>query len=224
MLGNAGGSTARALAALYPRSPIDGVEIDPAVTDAARRYLGLGRIPRLHVVTADARAYLRSTGKRYDADRDRRLPAAVHPVPGGDARVLRARALAPDAGRLRRAERRAPARTTAACSTRSRRPFANEFGQAWEWDALRFNSLLFACDGPCHARRARSTRRRGSGRRRRSLVPLFRRDVAASGFRGTVLTDDRAPRRVARPTARSSRTSRAAAGSRTTTCRPRRSC
>ena len=27
----------------------------------------------------------------------------------------------------------------------------------------------------------------------RSLVPLFRRQVSASGFRGTVLTDDRAP-------------------------------
>jgi hypothetical protein len=26
-----------------------------------------------------------------------------------------------------------------------------------------------------------------------SLAPLFRRDVTASGFRGTVLTDDRAP-------------------------------
>ena len=36
------------------------------MTDVARRFLGLGRIPRLRVVTADARAYLRSTGKRYD--------------------------------------------------------------------------------------------------------------------------------------------------------------
>jgi hypothetical protein len=27
----------------------------------------------------------------------------------------------------------------------------------------------------------------------RSLVPLFRRQIAASGFHGTVLTDDRAP-------------------------------
>ena len=43
VLGNAGGSTARALAALYPGVDIDGVELDPKVTDAARRFLGLDR-------------------------------------------------------------------------------------------------------------------------------------------------------------------------------------
>ena len=66
VLGNAGGTTARALAALYPGVAIDGVELDPKVTEVSRRYLGLGAIPGLRVITADARAYLRSTSRRYD--------------------------------------------------------------------------------------------------------------------------------------------------------------
>ncbi|HET7572524.1 MAG TPA: fused MFS/spermidine synthase [Gaiellaceae bacterium] len=66
ILGNAGGTTARALARLYPGVRIDGVEIDPAVTRAARRFMGLGAIPGLRVVTADARPFLRETRARYD--------------------------------------------------------------------------------------------------------------------------------------------------------------
>ena len=67
MLGNAGGTTARAYGAFYPSAHVDGVELDPAVTAAARRYMGLGRIPRLHVFTADARPFLRRTHSRFDA-------------------------------------------------------------------------------------------------------------------------------------------------------------
>jgi spermidine synthase len=67
ILGNAGGTTARAYGVFYPSAHIDGVELDPAVTAAARRYLSLGRIGRLHVITADARPFLRRTHARYDA-------------------------------------------------------------------------------------------------------------------------------------------------------------
>jgi spermidine synthase len=66
ILGNAGGTTARALAHFYPGVQIDGVELDPAVTEAARRYMGLGSIPGLRVVTADARPFLRRTSARFD--------------------------------------------------------------------------------------------------------------------------------------------------------------
>ena len=45
---------------------IDGVEIDPAVTDAGFRFLGLGDNPRLTRHDADARPFLRRTGRRYD--------------------------------------------------------------------------------------------------------------------------------------------------------------
>jgi spermidine synthase len=67
ILGNAAGTTARAYGVFYPSARIDGVELDPAVTAAARRYMGLGRIPRLHVVTADARPFLERTHARFDA-------------------------------------------------------------------------------------------------------------------------------------------------------------
>ena len=65
ILGNAGGTTARALGALYPAAPVDGVELDPAVSGPAA-YLGLGDNPRLRVHTADARPFLRRTNARFD--------------------------------------------------------------------------------------------------------------------------------------------------------------
>jgi spermidine synthase len=191
ILGNAGGSSARALAALYPRVSIDGVEIDPAVTEAARRYLDLSRIPRLHVVTADARAYLRGTKKRYDVIaidvyRQPYIPFQVttreffrevrsHLTPGGCVALNIAR-LPGDRGLL----------DAIAATVRT------ELGQAWDWDALRFNSLLFACKRP--VTRAELVRRVGAvPPPARSLVPLFRSEVRTAGFHGTVLTDDRAP-------------------------------
>jgi spermidine synthase len=66
VLGNAGGTVARAYGVHWPGVEIDGVEIDPDVSEAGRRYLGMGENPRLRVVDADARPYLRRTGRRYD--------------------------------------------------------------------------------------------------------------------------------------------------------------
>ena len=65
MLGNAGGTVARAYARLFPGTRIDGVEIDPVVSKAGRRFLGM-RNPRLRVVDEDARPFLRRTTARYD--------------------------------------------------------------------------------------------------------------------------------------------------------------
>jgi MFS family permease len=191
VLGNAGGTTARALTALYPGVAIDGVELDPKVTDVARRYLGLDAIPGLHVVTADARAYLRSTDERYDliavdAYRQPYIPFQVttreffaevraHLAPGGAVALNVSRV--PGDRRLLRA---------LTATVRS------ELGQAWTWDALRFNSLLFALDEP--VTREELVRRVGRVPRPLApLVPLFRRQVGAAGFSGDVLTDDRAP-------------------------------
>jgi spermidine synthase len=66
VLGNAGGTVARAFGIFHPRVAIDGVEIDPSVTDAGRRFLGLGDNPRLRTFDADARPFLRRTDTRYD--------------------------------------------------------------------------------------------------------------------------------------------------------------
>ena len=45
ILGNAGGTTARALGRFYPDAHVDGVELDPAVSRVGRRYFGHGRQP-----------------------------------------------------------------------------------------------------------------------------------------------------------------------------------
>jgi spermidine synthase len=66
VLGNAGGTVARAFGRYYPTVEIDGVEIDPAVTDAGYRFLGMGDNPRLTAHDADARPFLRRTARRYD--------------------------------------------------------------------------------------------------------------------------------------------------------------
>jgi spermidine synthase len=66
VLGNAGGTISRAFAIFWPNAAIDGVEIDPAVSRAGRRYLGLDDNPRLRVHDADARPFLRRTDDRYD--------------------------------------------------------------------------------------------------------------------------------------------------------------
>jgi spermidine synthase len=191
VLGNAGGSTARALAALYPDVRIDGVELDEKITDAAQRYFHLDAIPGLHIVTADARAYLLTTDQRYDlicidAYRQPYIPfqlatqeffelARDHLRPGG--------AVALNVSRVpgHRGLVQALARTV-----------RSVFGNAWSWDALRFNTLVFALDRPLS--RAELARRVAEAPAALSpLIPLVRRHVAAAGFQGQLLTDDRAP-------------------------------
>jgi spermidine synthase len=66
VLGNAGGTVARAFGRFYPGAEIDGVELDPMVSDVGRRYFGMSDNPRLRAVDADARPFLRSTDERYD--------------------------------------------------------------------------------------------------------------------------------------------------------------
>ena len=66
ILGNAAGTTARALGVYYPGARVDGVELDPAVSRVGRRWFGLEDNPRLTVHDADARPFLRRTDKRYD--------------------------------------------------------------------------------------------------------------------------------------------------------------
>ncbi|HEX3318968.1 MAG TPA: fused MFS/spermidine synthase [Solirubrobacteraceae bacterium] len=68
ILGNAAGTTARAYATLFPRTRIDAVEIDGALTTLGERWFGLLPGPNLRVHTADARPWLaRQPDGRYDA-------------------------------------------------------------------------------------------------------------------------------------------------------------
>ncbi len=65
ILGNAGGTTARAYARLFPGTWIDGVEIDAELSEIGRRYFHM-RNPRLRLHHEDARPFLRQTDTRYD--------------------------------------------------------------------------------------------------------------------------------------------------------------
>ena len=65
ILGNAGGTTARAYGKFFPDTRVDGVEIDSELSEIGRRFFDM-RNPRLHLYHEDARPYLRRTGARYD--------------------------------------------------------------------------------------------------------------------------------------------------------------
>jgi spermidine synthase len=66
MLGNAAGTAARAYERFYPSAEVDGVELDPAVSDAGRRFFEMGEIGTLTVHDEDARSFLRKTDSSYD--------------------------------------------------------------------------------------------------------------------------------------------------------------
>ena len=65
ILGNAAGTTSRAYEEFFPDTRVDGVEIDPELSDIGREYFDMNN-PRLHLYHEDARPFLRRTDARYD--------------------------------------------------------------------------------------------------------------------------------------------------------------
>ncbi len=191
ILGDAGGTTARAYGVFYPLATIDGVELDPAVTAAARRYMGLGQIKQLRVFTADARPWLASTRRRFDvivvdAYRQPYVPfylatreffriARSHLRPGGIvalnvATVPGDRRLARDvAGTLR-----------------------TVFPQVLAWQALKLNQLVLGLDRPLSRAQLRAAVARTPGRIR-VLARLLAANARPAAPLGDPWTDDRAP-------------------------------
>jgi spermidine synthase len=191
ILGNAGGTTARAFGVFYPRAEIDGVELDPDVTEVGRRFFGLADNPRLRVHTADARPFLRSTGERYDlifvdAYRQPYVPfylatqeffrlARVHLRPGG--------AIALNVATVPGDERLAEGIAGT---------LATEFPQVVTWQALRFNQLVVGLAGAVP--RAVLARRLAHGPGRlASLTGLLARQMRPAVAAARPWTDDRAP-------------------------------
>ncbi len=66
ILGNAGGTVARAFGHYFPRTAVDAVEIDSELTDLGERFLGLHN-SRMTVYDEDARPWLRAAEGGYDA-------------------------------------------------------------------------------------------------------------------------------------------------------------
>jgi spermidine synthase len=191
VIGSAGGSIARAYALYYPQAHVDGVEIDPAVTAAARRFMGLDDIPTLRTVTDDGRTYLRTTSKRYDlvivdAYREEYVPFYMatreffqlvrdHLRSGGAVALNVAQV--PEDHRL----------PDAVGGT-----LATVFPQVWHWPALRFNQLVLGFDAPSDAATMRA-RLAGLAPELAQLGTLFARDVQRTAPSSDPLTDDRAP-------------------------------
>lgn len=67
MIGGAAYTYPRDFLREYPSSTMDVVEIDPMVTELAKKYFGLEDNPRLNIYHADGRIYLNRNTKRYDA-------------------------------------------------------------------------------------------------------------------------------------------------------------
>jgi spermidine synthase len=191
ILGNAAGTTARALGVYYPKAEIDGVELDPAVTRVGREYFGLDDNPRLTVHTADARPFLRSTKTRYDlivvdAYRQPYVPFYLatreffrlvrdHLTPGGI--VALNVAAVPDDKRL----------VDAVGGT-----LAADFPQVLAWPALRFNTFVLGFTEPLS--RAELRARLGSGPAELApLRKLLARDATPMAVAAEPWTDDRAP-------------------------------
>jgi spermidine synthase len=191
ILGNAAGTTARALAVYYPGVRIDGVELDPAVSEAGRDWFEMDEIDGLEVHDADARPYLRRTDERYDlivvdayhqpyvpfylATREFFELTRERLRPGGI--VALNVAAVPDDKRLVRAI----AGTLAA-----------ELPQVLEWPALRFNTVVLGFDRVTPLDELR--RRLESGPA--DLAPL--RELLAAGLQPSEpfddpWTDDHAP-------------------------------
>jgi spermidine synthase len=66
ILGNAGGTVARAFGHFFPRTEVDAVEIDAELTELGRRFLDLHN-PRMRVFAEDARPWLERSAGGYDA-------------------------------------------------------------------------------------------------------------------------------------------------------------
>ncbi len=65
ILGNAAGTAARAYGHFFPAAEIDGVEIDPELSDIGRRYFDM-HAPHLSIHNEDARPWLRQSDGGYD--------------------------------------------------------------------------------------------------------------------------------------------------------------
>jgi spermidine synthase len=191
VIGNAGGTIARAYGRYYPRVAIDGVEIDGKVNDVARRYFGAGDNPRLHLITADGRPFLQRTRNRYDLivlDAYRQ-PYVPFQLATQEFFELARRHLRLGGGiALNVAATPTDRRLSQALGT----TLLTSFSRVWRWRALRYNDLLLALDEPVPRDELLRRAVRAPGRVA-ALLPLLHRRLEAVAPHGRPLTDDLAP-------------------------------
>jgi spermidine synthase len=191
ILGNAGGTTARAMGVYYPDAEIDGVELDPAVTRAGRRYLGLGDNPRLRVHDADARPFLRRSEGGYDlivVDAYRPPYVPFYLATREFFELVRQRLASGGMVALNVAAVPGDTRLARAIAT----TLAAELPAVWTWQALRFNQIVVGFERPL----APDAIRRRLGLVTGDLAPLARlaaRELRPARPSGEPWTDDHSP-------------------------------
>jgi spermidine synthase len=191
VIGNAGGTVARAYGRFYPNVSIDGVELDPRLNWVARRYFGAAANPRLRLIAADGRPFLERTSKRYDVivvDAYRQPYVPFYLATSEFFRLVRQHLRLGGAVALNVAATPHDKRLSNAIGT----TLLIAFPQVWRWRALRFNDMLFALLEPV-SRAELERRARNVHGKLRLLLPLFRSRLAAVRPTGEPLTDDRAP-------------------------------
>lgn len=67
MIGLGGGSTQRSYQHFHTNTQVDTVEIDPVVTNVARKYFGVVESPTHKIHVSDGRVFLLRSSQRYDA-------------------------------------------------------------------------------------------------------------------------------------------------------------
>jgi spermidine synthase len=192
VIGNSGGTVARAYGALYPDVEIDGVEIDPKVTEVGERFLGLGDNPNLRVITADGRPHLRRTDKRYDIiviDAYKQPYIPFYLATREFFELTRDRLTANGVLALNVAAVPGDDRLSRAISS----TVLAAYPQAWRWRPLRFNELLLAFNDPDRTRQDLAARATGVHADVAALGELFAQDVVEAQATERALTDDRAP-------------------------------
>lgn len=191
VIGNAGGTTARGLAAEYPGAAIDGVELDPVVSELARRYMGMDAIPGLRVYTGDGRAYVATTDRRYDlivVDAYRQTYIPFHLATQEFFELLRDH-LDPGGAVALNVER-VPGNDSLVRAVSG--TLAAAFPQVWVWPALRFNELVVGLVQPI-ARDSLTERMSALPAGVQALAPLVSSSAHVVAPSATPLTDDHAP-------------------------------
>jgi spermidine synthase len=191
IIGNAGGTTARALARLYPGVTIDGVELDPTVTALGMRYMDMGSIPRLHVITADGRAYLGTTHARYDlvvVDAYRQTYIPFYLATREFFQLVRDHLT--DHGAVALNVERVPGDDRLVQAIGG--TVAAVMPETWEWPALRFNAMVLGLMRP-EDRTSMLRALSGAPAEVQPLVPLFTDSARRMEPSPDPLSDDRAP-------------------------------
>jgi len=192
ILGNAAGTTARALGEFYPDAVVDGVELDPAVSSVGRRFFGMGDIPRLTVHDMDARPFLRRTDERYDLIVADAYHQPYVPFYLATREFFR---LAADrlelGGILALNVASVPGDTSLLDGITG--TLTHEFDQVAVWPALRFNKIVLAFDEPLAPDELAARLEDGPPRLESLRALLARQLVPVTERAERPWTDDRAP-------------------------------